>query len=82
MRPFAWLQVLEKKGSLAIPHNFQPTAPAYNPASQGPKAKGKMPTQFIRNPQVCVCVFEGSVIESIGFAADFYIRAGQLRQGK
>lgn len=44
-------QLLEQRGSQAIPHNFQPTVPAYNPTAQGPKAKGRMPTQSIRNPQ-------------------------------
>eukprot|EP00967_Tisochrysis_lutea_P117510 scaffold190073_cov15-Tisochrysis_lutea.AAC.3 len=48
-------QLLEQRGSQAIPHNFQPTVPAYNPTAQGPKAKGRMPTQSIRNPQVRNC---------------------------
>ena len=46
-------EVLEKRGSLAIPNNFQPTAPAYHPPGpHGPKPRGRMPTQHKRNPQV------------------------------
>lgn len=45
------LQLLQQRGSAAVPRNFQPTVPPHDPA-QGPKAKGRMPTKFDKNPQV------------------------------
>ena len=43
-------KVLSERGGAAIPSNFQPTAPAYNPTA-GRNQKGRMPTVTPRNPQ-------------------------------
>jgi hypothetical protein len=44
---------LQERGSARIPNNFTPTAPAYDP-SKGPRQRGTMPTEHVRNPQVRV----------------------------
>jgi hypothetical protein len=46
--------LLEERGTHRIPHNFVPTAPAYDP-SKGPRQRGHMPAQHVRNPQVSHC---------------------------
>ncbi|KAI7845707.1 hypothetical protein COHA_000821 [Chlorella ohadii] len=40
----------ERNGGLAVPHNFVPTAPAFDPA-QPQMRSGRMPTRAVRNPQ-------------------------------
>jgi hypothetical protein len=51
-------RLLSARGTAAIPHNFTPTVPAYvAPASSHVRQRGRMPTQHVRNPQVCACAW-------------------------